>query len=204
MEYIKNYYTEEDEEKEIFETWTTKLHSCDDCVAPLEVRKHGQCFHLFGSPDNPFDEPSRGYINLEYLEGAEKRRSFARNIMLSVKCHNGCSMERLLSLIVRTKTDKQCIYNWLERESSTDKSDDCSRKDKDNIDVDSVDSIVYSVLKKFTQRAKVGKDKYKTDLDRTDLNILDWVKHTQEELMDATLYLEKLKKEFEIIDKNKK
>ena len=98
--------------------------------------------------------------------------------------------------------DTQCIHNWLGRDydGSTDKCGDyCPRKNIDNcsyIDSYNVDSIVYSVLRKFTQRAKVGKEKYKTDLDRTDLNFLDWVNHLSEELMDATLYLEKLKKRF--------
>lgn len=85
--------------------------------------------------------------------------------------------------------------------------DSCAHNNKDNcdyIDANSVDTIVYSVLKKFTERAKVGKEKYKTDLDRTDLNMLDWIKHTSEELMDATLYLEKLKREFEKIELEKK
>ena len=104
--------------------------------------------------------------------------------------------------------DTQCIHNWLGRdyEGSTGKCGDyCPRKNKDNcsyIDSCEVDSIVYSVLRKFTQRAKVGKEKYKTDLDRTDLNFLDWVNHLSEELMDATLYLEKLKKDFENIPKH--
>jgi hypothetical protein len=31
-------------------------------------------------------------------------------------------------------------------------------------------------------------------LDREDLSVVEWINHTQEELMDATLYLEKLKK----------
>ena len=56
-----------------------------------------------------------------------------------------------------------------------------------------LDSIVCSVIQKFTDRARLGKKKYGTDLDRTDLITLDWVQHTQEELMDAILYLEKLK-----------
>ena len=34
-------------------------------------------------------------------------------------------------------------------------------------------------------------------MDRNDLEILEWIDHLQEELMDATLYLEKLKKELE-------
>jgi hypothetical protein len=36
--------------------------------------------------------------------------------------------------------------------------------------------------------------KYGTDLDRDDLYFIEWIQHTQEELMDATLYLEKIKK----------
>ena len=39
----------------------------------------------------------------------------------------------------------------------------------------------------------MGKEKYGTDLDRTDLQTLDWINHAQEEHMDAILYLEKLK-----------
>jgi len=56
------------------------------------------------------------------------------------------------------------------------------------------DSIVQSVIEKFLQRADFGKKKYGTTLDREDLGFNDWVQHAQEELMDAILYLEKLKK----------
>ena len=103
-----------------------------------------------------------------------------------------------------------CIHSWLGRdyEGGTDKcGDNCPKKNKDNcdhIDSDTVDSVVYSVLQNFTQRAKFGKEKYNTDLDRTDLNLLDWVTHIQEELMDATLYLEKLKKDFVKMELDKK
>ena len=62
-----------------------------------------------------------------------------------------------------------------------------------NVETRTLDSIVKSVLDKFVKRSLVGKKKYNTDLDRTDLTIVEWVQHTQEELMDATLYLEKLK-----------
>ena len=57
-----------------------------------------------------------------------------------------------------------------------------------------VDSIVNSVINKFIERAKIGKEKYGTDLDRTDLGLYEWVLHAQEEHMDAILYLEKIKK----------
>jgi len=60
-------------------------------------------------------------------------------------------------------------------------------------DEDGLDSIVLSVINKFKDRAKFGKQKYGTDLDRTDLVVKDWIQHAQEELMDGILYLEKLK-----------
>ena len=58
-----------------------------------------------------------------------------------------------------------------------------------------VDSVVTAIIQKFVDRAKFGKQKYGTDLDRKDLSISDWIQHAQEELMDGILYLEKLKKE---------
>lgn len=57
------------------------------------------------------------------------------------------------------------------------------------------DSVVTSVISKFMDRARFGKEKYGTDLDRTDLKIPDWIQHAQDELMDGILYLEKLKQE---------
>ena len=57
-----------------------------------------------------------------------------------------------------------------------------------------VDSVVQAVLDKFIARSTLGKEKYGTDLDRTDLSVLDWIQHAQEEHMDAILYLEKLKR----------
>jgi len=58
-----------------------------------------------------------------------------------------------------------------------------------------LDSIVESVVMKYKERANLGLTKYGTNLDRTDLNIKDWTEHLQQELMDAVLYLEKLKSE---------
>jgi hypothetical protein len=55
------------------------------------------------------------------------------------------------------------------------------------------DSIVSSVMNKFLERSKMGKEKYGTDLDRTDLSLYDWIVHAQDEHMDAILYLEKIK-----------
>jgi len=68
------------------------------------------------------------------------------------------------------------------------------------MDYSNCDSCVKTVIEKFISRADFGKKKYGTDLDRTDLEVIDWINHAQEEHMDAILYLEKLKKE---ITKNK-
>ncbi len=58
-----------------------------------------------------------------------------------------------------------------------------------------MDSVVTAVIEKFRQRSEFGQKKYGTNLDRKDLAFLDWVNHMQEELMDAILYLEKMKRE---------
>jgi len=58
---------------------------------------------------------------------------------------------------------------------------------------DRQDKYVQSVKEKFEQRSQTGIKKYNTTLEREDLNFLDWLNHLQEELMDATLYIEKLK-----------
>ena len=56
-----------------------------------------------------------------------------------------------------------------------------------------MDPIVQRVVQKFQQRSEVGQKKYGTTLEENNLPFLDWVTHMQEELMDAILYLEKMK-----------
>jgi hypothetical protein len=62
---------------------------------------------------------------------------------------------------------------------------------------ETTDSVVYSIVQQFIQRSDFGFKKYGTNLDRTDLSVLDWIQHAQEEHMDAILYLEKLKQEYQ-------
>ena len=57
------------------------------------------------------------------------------------------------------------------------------------------DSILLAVMAKYYDRSKRGQQKYGTTLDRKDIDLHGWLNHLQEELMDATLYIEKLKKE---------
>jgi hypothetical protein len=65
------------------------------------------------------------------------------------------------------------------------------------------DSIVQSIIQQFIERSRMGKEKYGTDLDRTDLDTKDWIQHAQEELMDGILYLEKLKKNMNLVEQSK-
>ena len=55
------------------------------------------------------------------------------------------------------------------------------------------DSILESLIEKYKQRSELGIKKYNTTLDRTDLSLIDWINHAQEEAMDLSLYLEKIK-----------
>lgn len=59
------------------------------------------------------------------------------------------------------------------------------------------DEIVEQVRDKFSERSETGIAKYGTTLERGDLSLLDWLNHLQEELMDATLYIQKLKNELD-------
>jgi hypothetical protein len=52
------------------------------------------------------------------------------------------------------------------------------------------DSIVDQVVRKYGIRSAVGIDKYGTTLETNNKD--NFLKHLQEELMDATLYIEKL------------
>ncbi len=56
------------------------------------------------------------------------------------------------------------------------------------------DSIVDSVVDKFLDRSRVGKQEYGTDLDREDYSLSEWLTHLQEELMDAVNYIERIKR----------
>jgi len=54
----------------------------------------------------------------------------------------------------------------------------------------SKDPIVQAVLDKYTKRSNVGIEKYGTTLQENNKD--NYLQHLQDELMDATLYLQKL------------
>lgn len=56
-----------------------------------------------------------------------------------------------------------------------------------------VDNIVKAVINHYTQRTNAGLDKNGKPMDRSDMSIIKWMHHAQEELMDNIIYIEKLK-----------
>jgi hypothetical protein len=56
-----------------------------------------------------------------------------------------------------------------------------------------MDNILEAVIYRMRERSELGIKKYGTTLDRNDLSHLEWLNHLQEELMDAILYLQKIK-----------
>lgn len=61
------------------------------------------------------------------------------------------------------------------------------------------DKIVKTVIEAYKERSKTGIEKYGKTMEREDLSTLDWLQHLQEELMDATLYIESLKRKYRLL-----
>ena len=57
------------------------------------------------------------------------------------------------------------------------------------------DPVVQSVVNKFVDRSDVGFKKYAKTLRDDKSDLFTWLNHVQEELMDATLYIQRLKEE---------
>ena len=57
------------------------------------------------------------------------------------------------------------------------------------------DKIVDDVISKYKQRSELGIEKYGTTLHESPDGFYAFLNHLQEELMDATLYIEKLKQQ---------
>ena len=57
------------------------------------------------------------------------------------------------------------------------------------------DPIVDSVVNQFSDRSRIGIEKYNTTLAENDLPLIEWLEHLKQELMDATLYIERTKQE---------
>lgn len=65
------------------------------------------------------------------------------------------------------------------------------------------DPVVKSVVNKFVDRSDVGFEKYGKTLRDDQSDVFVWLNHLQEELMDATLYLQRLKEEISTLREEK-
>ncbi|MEJ6794603.1 MAG: hypothetical protein QNK68_06300 [Flavobacteriales bacterium] len=57
------------------------------------------------------------------------------------------------------------------------------------------DPVVERVTKEFHERSRIGIEKYGKTLSENPLSLLEWLEHLKQELMDATLYIERAKDE---------
>lgn len=57
------------------------------------------------------------------------------------------------------------------------------------------DKHVMEVCQAYIDRMYKGYDKYGVTTERTDIDLQGWLQHLQEELMDATVYLQRVKYE---------
>ena len=76
--------------------------------------------------------------------------------------------------------------SWVEAEDELAKSYHTPR---------SPDRHVEAVRSMLLIRSQVGLAKYGVTTERTDIDLLGWLNHLQEELCDAAVYLERIKEE---------
>jgi hypothetical protein len=65
----------------------------------------------------------------------------------------------------------------------------------DFVTIDNKDTVVYRIAHLLRSRSETGIRKYGTTLDRTDLEVKQWIDHAIEEALDLALYLERIKSE---------
>ena len=53
------------------------------------------------------------------------------------------------------------------------------------------DKVVLAVISDLNRRSEVGIKKYNTTLERTDLELRDWLQHAYEECLDQANYLKR-------------
>jgi hypothetical protein len=60
------------------------------------------------------------------------------------------------------------------------------------------DPNVNEICNEYEQRACHGFDKYGVTTERKDLDLLQWIQHLKEELMDAVVYIHRIQKELKV------
>jgi uncharacterized protein YjbI with pentapeptide repeats len=138
------------------------------------------------------------YADLRYadLTGADLTNADLEAVILIGACLRGTNLEganlreanlRDAWLMHSDLTDANLKESWLR---NTDLTGAITNKP---LKKDTEDKVVTKVINSFRERSEQGINKYGTTLQRDDLSPLEWMQHLQEELMDATLYIEVLK-----------
>ena len=65
----------------------------------------------------------------------------------------------------------------------------------DFVTIDNKDTVVFRIASLLRSRSETGIRKYGTTLDRTDLEVKQWIDHAIEECLDQALYLQRIKDE---------
>ena len=66
------------------------------------------------------------------------------------------------------------------------------KQDQDDLLRVEIDDITEAVLDKLLLRFEKGKRTYKKPMTRKDVSTAKWLEHFQEELLDATIYVERI------------
>jgi len=67
----------------------------------------------------------------------------------------------------------------------------------------SVDNNVEAVREMLKTRMETGLKKYGVTTERTDIDLLGWLQHAQEEALDLAVYLERIKSELNNLHRSK-
>ena len=126
---------------------------------------------------------------------------------------NGCAFEnsavdcRESNEMIRCSTFNRDIiwkeYNPMESSANTSSANTSSANTSsaNTSSAQTQDSIVSEIRELLLQRSQTGIAKYGTTLDRKDLKPSEWCQHLLEELLDASGYVLRLKKDLESIEK---
>ena len=125
------------------------------------------------------------------LTGANLTNGDLEDVILIGACLRGTNLEganlKDAWLMDSDLTDANLKESWLRNTDLT------GAVTNDPLKKDTEDKVVTKVINSFRERSEQGINKYGTTLQRDDLSPLEWMQHLQEELMDATLYIEVLK-----------
>ncbi len=139
---------------------------------------------------------SKNHSHLEFKTYSRDIRSYLKDDYYVISIHSEKQKETTIEIMRLSEMDEDDFFNAKEanaqeQERLVNRLKALMEEEK-RIPVKKEDSIVKSVLNKYQQRSDVGQEKYGKTMDRKDLNPHQWLTHLQEELMDATLYIEKL------------